>query len=152
MDLSTLTDEEFYEHKANVQAEHERRKILANAPLQAVETNLAYLWAEGVEPGQEWQQPTGAHDAYPKNWVTEHESKTWVSLIDGNVWEPGVSGWREEVPEEDGYPEWIQPTGAHDAYNTGDRVSFDGADYESQIDGNTWSPTDYPAGWLLIEP
>jgi hypothetical protein len=48
-------------------------------------------------------------------------------------------------------PDWVQPTGAHDAYNTGDRVMFEGNEYESLIDANTWSPTAYPAGWLLIE-
>jgi hypothetical protein len=47
--------------------------------------------------------------------------------------------------------DWVQPTGAHDAYNTGDRVRFEGAIYESLIDGNVWSPADYPAGWKLIE-
>ena len=26
----------------------------------------------------------------------------------------------------DEYPEWVQPTGAHDAYNTGDKVSYNG--------------------------
>jgi hypothetical protein len=47
--------------------------------------------------------------------------------------------------------DWVQPTGAHDAYNTGDRVRFEGAIYESLIDGNVWSPADYPAGWKLNE-
>ena len=47
--------------------------------------------------------------------------------------------------------DWVQPTGAHDAYSMGDRVRFEGAIYESLIDGNVWSPADYPAGWKLIE-
>ncbi len=47
--------------------------------------------------------------------------------------------------------EWVQPTGAQDAYNLGDRVLFNGSTYESLIDANTWSPTVYPAGWQLIE-
>jgi hypothetical protein len=47
-------------------------------------------------------------------------------------------------------PEWIQPTGSHDSYNIGDKVIFEGMVYESLIDGNTWSPTDYPQGWELI--
>jgi vesicle coat complex subunit len=47
-------------------------------------------------------------------------------------------------------PEWVQPTGAHDAYNTGDRVIYEGQVYESQIDGNIWSPTDYPVGWKAV--
>ena len=47
-------------------------------------------------------------------------------------------------------PEWVQPTGVHDAYSIGDKVIFEGEVYESIIDGNTWSPTDYPQGWKLI--
>ena len=48
---------------------------------------------------------------------------------------------------EDGYPEWVQPIGASDAYNTGDMVSYNGTVYRSLIDGNTWAPDAYPAGW-----
>lgn len=48
---------------------------------------------------------------------------------------------------ENGYPEWVQPLGASDAYNTGDIVSYNGTLYKSLIDSNTWSPTDYPTGW-----
>lgn len=51
---------------------------------------------------------------------------------------------------EEGYPEWAQPLGASDAYNTGDIVSYNGVLYESLIDGNTWSPEAYPAGWKAI--
>lgn len=47
----------------------------------------------------------------------------------------------------DEWPEWKQPTGAQDAYNKGDKVTFNGKHYISLIDGNTWSPADYPAGW-----
>jgi hypothetical protein len=47
-------------------------------------------------------------------------------------------------------PEWVQPTGVHDAYNTGDKVIYEGKVYESIIDGNTWSPLDYPQGWEEI--
>lgn len=48
---------------------------------------------------------------------------------------------------------WVQPTGAQDAYNIGDQVHFPTITdpvYESLINANTWSPTDYPAGWQLI--
>lgn len=48
---------------------------------------------------------------------------------------------------EQGYPVWAQPTGAHDAYNTGDVVDYNGVLYKSLIDGNTYSPEAYPAGW-----
>ena len=48
---------------------------------------------------------------------------------------------------EDGTPEWIQPLGASDAYNTGDIVMYNGVKYKSLIDGNVWLPDAYPAGW-----
>ena len=47
----------------------------------------------------------------------------------------------------EGYPEWAQPLGASDAYNTGDIVSYNGKLYKSTIDGNVWAPDVYPAGW-----
>lgn len=39
-----------------------------------------------------------------------------------------------------GYPVWSQPTGAHDAYNIGDVVNYNGKLYESTIDGNCTVP------------
>lgn len=49
--------------------------------------------------------------------------------------------------DDSGYPIWSQPSGAHDAYNTGDIVNYNGTLYISKIDGNAWSPDAYPAGW-----
>lgn len=52
---------------------------------------------------------------------------------------------------DDGYPIWSQPTGAHDAYNAGDIVEYNGILYKSLIDGNTFAPDAYPQGWELYE-
>ena len=49
--------------------------------------------------------------------------------------------------DESGYPVWSQPSGAHDAYNTGDIVNYNGTLYRSLVDGNVWSPEAYPTGW-----
>lgn len=46
---------------------------------------------------------------------------------------------------------WSQPSGAHDAYNTGDIVNYNGTLYESLIDGNIYAPDVYPAGWAVVE-
>lgn len=51
--------------------------------------------------------------------------------------------------DDDGYPVWAQPTGAHDAYNTGEIVNYNGTLYQSLIDGNVYSPDAYPAGWAV---
>ena len=39
------------------------------------------------------------------------------------------------------WPEWVQPTGAHDAYSAGDRVSHNGGHWISMVDGNVWEPS-----------
>ena len=62
-------------------------------------------------------------------------------------WRPAVTPALFTEVSLDEWPEWKQPTGAQDAYNKGDKVTFNGKHYVSLIDGNTWSPADYPAGW-----
>lgn len=60
--------------------------------------------------------------------------------------------WKEVVIIGD-IPVWTQPTGAHDAYNIGDSVHFPTISdpvYESVIDANVWSPTEYPTGWKKL--
>ena len=61
------------------------------------------LWAEilagqdGTEIG-EWTQPESTNP-YKKGDKVTHNGKTWESLVDGNVWEPGAQGseslWQE---------------------------------------------------------
>lgn len=50
-----------------------------------------------------------------------------------------------------GYPVWSRPSGAHDAYNSGDIVDYNGTLYKSLIDGNIYSPEEYAAGWEVYE-
>lgn len=54
-----------------------------------------------------------------------------------------------EPPEPEEWPEYVQPTGAHDAYNTGDKITYNGQHYICKMDGCVWNPDDYPAGWEL---
>ena len=46
----------------------------------------------------EWEQP-GSTNPYMKGDKVKHNGKVWVSLVDNNVWEPGVTGtaalWQE---------------------------------------------------------
>lgn len=60
-------------------------------------------------------------------------------------WEPPnvPALWVRTSTEE--WPEWIQPTGAHDAYNKGDKVSHNGKHWISDMDANIWEPG--VAGW-----
>ena len=51
----------------------------------------------------------------------------------------------EEVTEE--YPEYVQPTGAHDAYKVGDKITFNEKKYICKLDNCVWSPSEYPSAW-----
>jgi hypothetical protein len=101
--------------------------------------------AETGEPGPEWLQPEGAHNAYREGARVTHGGKQWVSLLNANVWEPGASGWTEVVAEGEEPAAWVQPTGAHDAYSTGDRVTHNDFIWISDVDANVWEPSVY--GW-----
>jgi len=73
--------------------------------------------------------------------IQSHQTQEdWTPDKAATLWKVYVSG----------VSEWVQPTGAHDAYNKGDRVLFDGKTYESLIDVNVWSPAVYPVGWKKL--
>ena len=78
--------------------------------------------------------------------VQAHTSQTdWTPDATPALW--------TEVAKPGEIPVWRQPTGAQDAYNTGDKVHYPDADspvYESTVDNNVWSPEDYPAGWEKV--
>ena len=149
MDIADATEAELRQLKTMIDTELSRRETLSNAGRAMDDITRSVLAASGQVDGGVWVQPTGATNAYPEGWTVEHDGRTWVSLTPANVFEPGVSGWREVVAE-GGAPEWVAPTGAHDAYQTGDHITFEGAEYVSLIDANTWSPTAYPQGWELV--
>lgn len=62
-----------------------------------------------------------------------------------------LEGGSVTPPVVDEYPQFVQPTGAHDAYNTGDKVNYNGKKYICQMDNCVWTPDAYPAGWKLVE-
>lgn len=113
--------------------------------------------------------PEGALDVIP-DWEAWNQYRIGEHVVyDGNIYRV-IQSHRSQIdwlPDEvpalytlanksstdpvDEIPEWVQPTGTHDAYNKGDQVMFEGKAYESLVDGNTWSPTDHPAGWQEIE-
>ena len=62
-----------------------------------------------------------------------------------NNWTPDAvpALWVRTSTEE--WPEWIQPQGAHDAYNKGDKCSHNSKHWISTIDANVYEPGVY--GW-----
>lgn len=99
----------------------------------------------GTLPAPTWVQPLGAHDAYLTGAAVTHGGKKWRNLTPYNTFAPGVSGWREFWSASGAPPNWIQPTGAHDAYAIGAKVTHSGFTWTSTVAANVWEPGVY--GW-----
>ena len=110
---------------------------------RAILDAIAHTSATAHVDGQAWTQPSGAHNAYPLGRTVTHNGKTWENLTPANVWQPGVSGWREKVAS--GPAAWVQPLGAHDAYPLGAKVTHKGKTWTSTAAANVWQPGVY--GW-----
>ena len=63
-------------------------------------------------------------------------------------WTPPVTPALWTAVSLDEYPAWVQPTGAHDAYSSGDKVTHSGKRWTSNVDNNTWEPSVY--GWTEV--
>lgn len=162
--MQDLTDEDLADTSRALMAELDHRRAVAALHRQVEDDIRAYQMVAGITSTRgkrpdgtwpEWVQPTGVQDAYLEGSHVSHNGKVWLSLTPANVWEPGVSGWRAEATP-DGHgdvrpADWVQPTGAHDAYGKGDRVTFHGDVWESTIDANVWKPDVYPDGWRKVE-
>lgn len=56
-----------------------------------------------------------------------------------------------QTPDPDEWPEFVQPTGAHDAYGVGAQVTYNGQRYRCKLANCVWSPDAYPDAWELVE-
>lgn len=54
-------------------------------------------------------------------------------------------------PEEDVYPEYKQPTGAHDAYQVGAKITEGGKKYICKMPNTVYPPSIYPAAWESVD-
>ena len=65
-------------------------------------------------------------------------------------WTPDATAslWKKIGDPTEEWPAWSQPIGAHDAYNSGDKVSQTGKHWTSNIDANVWEPGVY--GWTEV--
>lgn len=124
----------------------------------------------------EWQDPGTDHSRmYHYGDVVRYEGKLVRSTHQGlNSWAPGTLGfdgriWEilettdepetpetsneadtSETSEQPAAPDFKQPTGSHDVYKQGDKVTFNGEVYESLINTNAYSPEAYPQGWKKL--
>src|SRR6056297_1323998 len=103
-------------------------------------------WIEGEEVGKGMIR---VYEGQEYECIQAHQTQSdWTPDSTPSLW---------EEYSQDEYPEWEQPTGAHNAYNTGDIVTLNGVLYKSRIDANTTNPeqyndTDSPLNYWDKEP
>ena len=130
----------------------------------ALELRVAALEHGTYQPSEpegdpEWPEWSADSVSYKVDDVVQHADRLWrceQAHTSQESWTPDAapSLWSQIDIAGDGVDVWTQPTGAHNAYNVGDRVHYPTASdpiYVSAIDGNVWSPDTYPQGWQLEE-
>lgn len=109
-----------------------------------------------IEGYPEWVVGEDVEPGDVRRYGDEGDGWTLYKVNDGQGhttqadWTPPTTEalWSEVVPG-GVIPEWEAPSGAHDAYDTGDQVTHPAPDgevriWESQIDGNTVEPGTMP--------
>lgn len=116
----------------------ETQALEVAAVYPAWETGRSYAVGEIIRYGKD---PLGDPKLYKV--IQAHTSQEdWTPDASASLYDAfGMDG--------QGTPLWSQPAGAHDAYQTGDIVSYSGIRYESMVDGNVWRPDAY--GWKQVE-
>ncbi|MBR2329363.1 MAG: alpha-amylase [Clostridia bacterium] len=95
------------------------------------EATAHYKAGDRVRYGELLYKCLTEHDAQ-ESWTPDAAPSLWVRIDD---------------PAEE-WPEWVQPTGATDAYAAGAKVSHNGSHWISDVDANTWEPGVY--GWTGV--
>ena len=73
-----------------------------------------------------------------------------IANIKAKMEEQGTTIPEPEPEPEEEYPEYVQPTGAHDAYHNGDKITYRGKRYRCIAPEDVavvWTPDVYPAYW-----
>lgn len=126
-DLADLTERLKTMYVMGELTEQEMKQLLEQAQTSAKPDDSYAPLAERVKAIEEWETI-----------IEERLSK----LESGSSTDPGD-------PEESGdkWPEYKQPTGAHDAYHVGDKITYNGKHYTCVKDGCVWPPDIYQQGW-----
>lgn len=96
---------------------------------------------------------TGDGSLIPARSVRRFEGQLYRANVD--CWDR-ADNWPDTAPTLwtgltlNEWPEWVQPTGAHDAYNIGGKVTYHGKRYISQIVGNTTVPGSDARWWQEV--
>lgn len=116
-----------------------------------IEALSASLSDETALTGVELFPPWSVGKSYATGDRVQYEG-TLYKCVQGHTsqadWTPPATPALWTAVSLDEYPAWVQPTGAHDAYSKGDKVTHSGKRWTSDADNNTWEPGVY--GWTEV--
>ena len=116
-----------------------------------IEALSASLSDETALTGVELFPPWSVGKSYATGDRLQYEG-TLYKCVQGHTsqadWTPPATPALWTAVSIDEYPAWVQPTGAHDAYSKGDKVTHSGKRWTSDVDNNTWEPGVY--GWTEV--
>lgn len=146
-EIADLSDADLDALVSQLQQEQQRRWEVRNALDSIDRATTAVLEAEGVKPGEPWQEPTGAHNAYPRDWtVAGEDGELYISQIAGNTHRPGdpadPQSWRWWRKVAEAVAGVFDPHGH--AYKVGDEFTFEGLRYrvrQAHLSQPGWLPT-----------
>ncbi len=134
-EAQAMSPAELSESFGIISAEMRQRKTAEEIPKRMDKLNREYLAATGRVMGAEWDEPSGAHDAYPKGWTATREGALYRSKVNANTAMPGDPDdpqsyrWWEEVAPEGGSGDGEWDPNGH-AYAVGDPLTYEGEPYE----------------------
>lgn len=119
-------------------------KFYTDADIAGVRQNIAEV---NQEMFPEWDPNSYDYFAGEKVTYNGKYYRCVQSHTSQPTWSPedAKSLWAEIGNPSEEYPEWIQPTGAQDAYEKGAKVSHNDKHWISEYDANVWEPGVF--GW-----
>lgn len=135
------------------------KDVINNGQFELVDmlNKINKLWVENslTEEERDELMDLARQNAIPDNSYVENTKQIeliWkeIESIKGRLNTLENDNGTVEPPTEE-YPEYKQPAGKHDAYNKGDKITYNGKKYECIKNNVVWNPDDYPQGWKLIE-
>ena len=94
------------------------------------------------------RQNAVAENSYASMQEQINNTNSRIDKLEERIAKLENTGETEEPTEPvEEYPEYVQPTGAHDAYNAEDKITYNGKRYICKMDGCVWDPDTYPQAW-----
>lgn len=117
---------------------------------------IEIIWLEGQITEEEKKEliEKARENATPENSYADLEKQIEKAFEEIAELRKKIESMEGTEPDPDEYPEYVQPTGAHDAYYKDDKMTFKGKKYiciAPEGIAVVWDPDAYPSYWQIVE-